>query len=384
MKPIASVMLAELSRRAASCATFLVMASLLVLGTATMATGQVIYEIDFPVGNEGSPFIALDEVIEEFMEEVNARSAALAISRDGILFYSKGYGNPRPGGRLETPPDALYRIASVSKPITAALVRIAIREEKLSANDKICDVLNVDMEEYPLADKRWADVTIQHLLDHEGGWDRNETFDPMFRVDQIRKSLGLTRSIGPKDIFEYMLDQPLQFDPGSKEAYSNFGYSLLGLALDEVYGMKYIDVLDQKIKEPLGIERIGLAFDHRRRRPREEVSYPEIARQFKIDVMDAHGGLIASAPALCKFSAAYWLNGVRRTQTVSGSFEFFGSLPGTTSMLLQRADRLDVVVLLNGRLEQSYVEDNLRLQRKVEQVIDEKIIPTLREAKRSR
>ena len=106
------------------------------------------------------------------------------------------------------------------------------------------------------------------------------------------------------------------------------------------------------------------------RQPRE-VWYPVRDDTFSLEVMDAHGGIVASAPALCAFLKSYWISGERRPPTAKGQqWTFYGSLPGTTAMVLQRPDGIDVAVLMNGRRDESFMEDLDALRKDVTMAID--------------
>ncbi len=66
--------------------------------------------------------------------------------------------------------------------------------------------------------------------------------------------------------------------------------------------------------------------------------------------MEAHGGLIASAAAVARFTDAYQMNGVRRTNS-AGTDNFQGSLPGTYTVAMHRSNGVSIVALLNRRLD---------------------------------
>jgi hypothetical protein len=87
--------------------------------------------------------------------------------------------------------------------------------------------------------------------------------------------------------------------------------------------------------------------------------------------MDAHGGLIATAPALCEFLHGYWISGEPRLQGHRQNWVFFGSLPGTTAMVRQRRDGVNVAVLLNGRRDKYIDEDNDSLKKAIDLAIDQ-------------
>jgi hypothetical protein len=85
--------------------------------------------------------------------------------------------------------------------------------------------------------------------------------------------------------------------------------------------------------------------------------------------MDANGGLVASAPALGQFMRAYWLSGDVRKADERWAWHFFGSLPGTTAMVRQREDGVDIAVLFNARRDE-FEADNEVLKKTMDEAID--------------
>ena len=70
-------------------------------------------------------------------------------------------------------------------------------------------------------------------------------------------------------------------------------------------------------------------------------------------VRTAHGGLIASAPDLVRFLDNFWMDGSRRKMGEGRSYVFFGSLPGTWSVVIQRRDGMNIAALFNQRTDAS-------------------------------
>lgn len=325
---------------------------------------------DRPVsGREVPGFEPVDDAILGFMDRIGCHAATLAISRDHQLLYSRGYGWSDEARERPVRPDALLRIASVTKPVTAAAVKNAIRAGLLSADTRAFDLIALKPPGGTIADPRIGDITVGHLLAHRGGWDREATFDPMFRATQIEQEFALPGPARPENVIEYMLTQPLQFAPGDKVVYSNFGYCVLGRVLEKATQKPYPDCIQQDICRPLGIEDIKLGSRASKRRDPREVWYPVDEDAFPLDVMDAHGGLIASAPALCRFLEAYWISGEPRQAGQRADYTSFGSLPGTTAMARQRADGMNVAVLMNGRREHHAKDDNESLKTAVDRAI---------------
>ncbi len=292
---------------------------------------------------------ALDAAVQAFMDRVGCGAGTVAVSRDGVPLYSRGFGWRDRRGTEATAPDALMRIASVSKPVTAAAFCRLFKTGEISPETKVFPLPGIAPPVWAKPDPRLDDITVAHLLEHRGGWDRTKSFDPMFMTGRVKKSLRLERPARPEDMVRFMLGQPLQFDPGTEAVYSNFGFCVLGRVLEKKLGRPYMECIQKLVLEPASITDIELGCDSAQKHGKREVEYPVRDGLFSIEVMDAHGGLIASAPALCQFMDTYWISGFLRKADESQEWVFFGSLPGTLSMARQRKDGLNVAALFNGR-----------------------------------
>jgi N-acyl-D-amino-acid deacylase len=323
-----------------------------------------------PMTGKADPaFADLDREVLAFMERTRAQAAAVAVSRDGTLLYSRGYGHRDRARRAPTPPDAVFRIGSVTKPVTAAAALELVREGKLDLDAKVFDVLKLESLARGRIDSRWKQATVRHLLEHKGGWDKDRTFDPMFRGPLIQRDLGLARRLTPADVIRWMLSRPLQFDPGEREAYSNFGYCLLGRVIEKASGKSYGEAVTEFVLKPWEIDDIRLA-----KSPAERaVWYAPTDGLPPLELLDSCGGLTASAPALAAFLRRYWPDGSRREKGQPFQGHFFGSLSGGTALAQQRADGVDVVVLLNARRDRQAEADQQLLLKKVTAAVDKAI-----------
>lgn len=321
-------------------------------------------------GKGKAEFEPLDKVVLDFMATLDAQSATVAVSKDGKVLHSRGFGYADGDKKkTPTPPDALLRIASCTKPITAALVKHAVADRKLALDAKAVELLGLKLPKG--ADARLADITVAHLLAHQGGWEWEKTFDPMFQIAEVEKEVGKSPA-KTIHVVQFMLARPLQFDPGTKTAYSNFGYCMLARVLEKGVKKTYAEYLSEVICKPLGTTDIRVGYSSPKKRDAREVRYPKIADEVPLDTLDAAGGLVASAPALCQFLDAYWVTGdPRKPGDTDGQGVFFGSLPGTTAMTRQRPDGYNVVVLLNNRRDKYIHDDNDSLKKAVDKAIDE-------------
>lgn len=314
-------------------------------------------------------FEKFDQTIRDFAASNRVSAITCAISRGGELLHQQAWGFSDFAMKTPLKADARFRIASISKPVTAAAIKMLIRDGKLKADQLAMDFFPVPSWPKP-ADERWNRITIQHLLDHRGGWDR-AALDPMFADKRIKKE---TRSapIKPDDVVRWMMTQPLQFDPGKKSVYANFGYCVLGRVIESATKKPYLDFIQESVAKPCGIKSWALSRTGGLASLPDEVWYDFAAEgeHFRIELMDSHGGLVSTAADLCRFMKRYWLTGDPRTNAPGGRAMFFGSLPGTTSIAVQRKDGLDYAVLMNKRGQGS--EWNAPLQKLLDDALDQK------------
>jgi N-acyl-D-amino-acid deacylase len=298
------------------------------LACAVAATQPASAEESPATGEERPELVSLDAWMRAFMEQHNIPGGQLAIVKDGQLIYSRGFGWADRDAKEPVQPDSLFRIASVSKPITAVAILKLVEQGKLKLDDKVLDHLEYEphFEEGGTLDERWKQVTIQHCLSHSGGWDRDKSYDPMFQSLRMAKSMKIDLPILPEHVIRYQLGQPLDFDPGERYAYSNFGYCLLGRVIEKITGQPYEKYVQDEILKPLGIVRARIGGSLESERAEGEVRYYGVkdepgtavvgpgAGEAKVPVsygvwrqetLDAHGGWIASAPDLAKFGAAF-------------------------------------------------------------------------------
>jgi CubicO group peptidase (beta-lactamase class C family) len=313
-------------------------------------------------------FAPLDRAVLDFMDRIDAQAATVAVSREGKLLYSRGYGWSDAHKKKPTAPDAILRVAGLTQRITAVAVKKLIQDGKLSLDTKVFRSLNFKPPKGAVPDPRLFQITVGQLLEYQGGWDAQMTFDPFTRLREIQKSLHLSHRPHPNDVIRYMLGQPLQFDPGKRTAPSNFGFSVLGRVIEKASGETYEKYVQQAIFRPLGVDDVKLGRSLPRERDPREVWYP--VKDVLVEITDSYGGLVASAPSLCKFLDAYWANGDPRRSTDDLQFSYSGNFEGTTALIRQRPDGYNIAVLFNGRRDASRQEED---DRALEQAINDAI-----------
>lgn len=262
---------------------------------------------------------SFDRLMDSFVKDNQVPGAALAVAKDGKLIYARGFGHADERQKLPVEPTTRFRIASISKPITAVAILKLIEQGRFKLDDPVRPLLGIRKQGQE--DPRWAKVTIRQCLQHTGGWDRAKSFDPMFRPLEVAKEIGSPSPAPAKAVVQYMLRRPFDFDPGERYAYSNFGYCVLGRVIEHATGKQYEEYVRDEILKPLGITSMSIGatlksakgethyFDMKKRTgssvftPPKSVPLPYGA--WHLEAMDAHGGWIASAPDLVRFATEF-------------------------------------------------------------------------------
>ncbi|MCH7920333.1 MAG: beta-lactamase family protein [Planctomycetes bacterium] len=261
-----------------------------------------------------------DTAMCDFMQARSIPGGSLALTHKERLVLARGYGAGEQD--LTVKSTSLFRIASVSKPLTATAMLRLVQDEQTTLSTRVSDILEGQAPGPGTGDPYREEMTVQHLLQHLGGWDRGKTFDPMFRDFEIAKAQGVALPIQKQDIMDSMKGQPLQHRPGQTYAYSNYGYLLLGRMIEAITGRSYEDYVRATVLAPLGIVRPRLARTLPEHRYPNEVTYhssnsgktvfdasgrqvPAPYGAWNIENMDAHGGWLASAVDLVRFAASF-------------------------------------------------------------------------------
>jgi CubicO group peptidase (beta-lactamase class C family) len=187
-------------------------------------------------GETFEQLISFDKLMRTFVRGNEIPAAALAVGKQGRLVYARGFGYADVRRKEPVQPDSLFRLASLSKPITAVVVLRLVDQGKLKLDDYVFDLLphKPHLPHGGQPDSRLKQVTIRQLLQHTGGWDRDVSIDPMFQPVKIARTLGVAPPAGPDHIVRFMMGWQLDFDPGTRHAYSNFGYCVLGRVVQHV------------------------------------------------------------------------------------------------------------------------------------------------------
>lgn len=246
-----------------------------------------------------SELATADAAVARFMERHQATALSLALAKDGRLVLARAYGHADKARREPLAPRHRFRIASISKPITATGILLLRERNDLRLSDKAFGkeaLLGMPKELYP-GGPSVTGVTFEHLLTHAaGGWSGDFGPDPMFHHPGLDHAALIAR---------VLREHPLQREPGFEHHYSNFGYCLLGRAIESASGRPYERFIKAEVLAPCGIHAMDIGGDTEADRKPDEVWYHgqggEDPYAMKLARMDAHGGWIASAVDVVRF-----------------------------------------------------------------------------------
>jgi CubicO group peptidase (beta-lactamase class C family) len=185
----------------------------------------------------------IDELLLSYHANGQFNGSAL-VAESGRVIFKKGYGLANMEWGIPNTPDTKHRLGSITKQFTAMLVLQLVEKGKLKLDGKITDYL-------PDYRKDTGErVTIHHLLTHTSGIPSYTGLPKFF--DEVSRD--------PYPVAEFVkkyCSGNLEFEPGSKFAYNNSGYFLLGAIIEKVTGKPYEAVLKEQILDPLGMKDTG-------------------------------------------------------------------------------------------------------------------------------
>jgi CubicO group peptidase (beta-lactamase class C family) len=164
--------------------------------------------------------------------------AAVLVAKDGKVLLRDGYGMANLEHGVPITPDTVFEVGSVTKQFTAAAILMLQERGKLAVQDDITQYLT----DFPTQEKK---VTIHHLLTHTSGIPSYTGMKEW--IPRMREDLPVGELIG------FFKGKPFDFDPGTKWAYDNSGYVLLGAIIEKVSGKSYERFIEDEIFQPLGM-----------------------------------------------------------------------------------------------------------------------------------
>jgi serine beta-lactamase-like protein LACTB len=245
------------------------------------------------------------ELILDRMEEQTVPGLSVAVGVHGKIVWAEGFGWADLENRVPVWPSTRFRIASISKSLTAGAVGTLVEEGRLD--------LDAPVQEYvpSFPEKEWP-VTTRLLGGHLAGIRhyRDREFESMVHYDDV---------VGALQIFA---NDPLIHEPGTAYEYSTYGWNLISAVVQSVAGEPFLNYMRRVVFEPTGMtetvaEHVDSLIYHR---SRAYVRTPD-GRIINAPYVDnsnkwSGGGFLSTASDLVRYGQAYLGGAFLRPETV--------------------------------------------------------------------
>jgi serine beta-lactamase-like protein LACTB, mitochondrial len=235
---------------------------------------------------------AVTQAIETYIREKGVTGASVAIGVKDRIVYERGFGWADLEHDVRASSVTVYRLASISKSITATAVMQLVEAGKVK--------LDEDARKYvPEFPEKTHPFTVRHLLCHQSGIRH-------YKPEELE---SVKRYTSVLDGFERFANDPLVHEPGAKYTYSTYSYSILARLVENVSGKSFRDYLKESVFKPAGMqetdtEDLQPIVKNRsrgyRRGPEGPINSPFGDMSYK----HGGGGIISTAGDLCRFGLA--------------------------------------------------------------------------------
>jgi CubicO group peptidase (beta-lactamase class C family) len=182
----------------------------------------------------------LDNLVLEIKDCFDTPGLAVGIFKDGKVFYKGAHGVRDLDSNDALTTQSIFHMASVSKPFVATCVVQLVEQGKIDLDEKLTHYLPY----FTMADERYKDITIRHMLVHTSGipnvkdyeWDK-----PQYDEDAAERYARWHATL------------KLDFTPGEKQSYSNAAFDILVDVIAKASGMSFEDYIEQNIFRPVGM-----------------------------------------------------------------------------------------------------------------------------------
>ena len=237
----------------------------------------------------------LDDRMPELLDRYDVTGASIALVEGGEVTWSGAYGSADPADGRPMSADTPFRVQSLTKSVTAWGVLTLVKQDVLALDDPVGQHLT--SWERPDAEYSWADVTVRRLLGHSAGMPAGgyESVPLDEEPPPLREALSGNAG-GPAA-------RPTS-EPGEFR-YSNIGYALLELLVEDVTGRDFTAYMHDELLEPLGMDDATFVATERLR---SELATEHFADGTPVPAShgpaSAHAELYATAEDIARFVAA--------------------------------------------------------------------------------
>jgi serine beta-lactamase-like protein LACTB len=251
----------------------------------------------------------IEKAASSFLAANSVPGISVAVVRDGELLWSAGFGMADLENFVPATSSTLFRLGSISKPITATAILQLSERGKLD--------LDAEVQNYcPAFPKKEWPITTRELLGHLGGIRH---YNPDGKGDIPDDNAKHFASM--EESLQIFANDALVAKPGTKFHYSTYGYTLLGCVLEGASSEKYVDYVKENVFEPAAMEETEAdnffaVIQHRSRwYHKDKAGVVQNAGVLDSSYKIPGGGLISSADDMARFEIAIFANKLLKPAT---------------------------------------------------------------------
>jgi CubicO group peptidase (beta-lactamase class C family) len=206
------------------------------------------------VGMSAERLERITQLTQRYVDEGKLAGAVTLVARRGQVVYLEAIGQADLNTGAAMTHDTLFRIYSMTKPITAVAAMILYEEGAFQLSDPISKFLpelaHLEVLQEDGSRVAAAPITMQQLLSHTAGFSYG--FNPNDPVDQLYRETRLMTSTDLNEFVERLATLPLKFQPGSRWHYS-VAVDVTGAVVERISGQRFDEFLQQRLFAPLGM-----------------------------------------------------------------------------------------------------------------------------------
>jgi CubicO group peptidase (beta-lactamase class C family) len=248
----------------------------------------------------------MDEIVRYHVDNL-AFMGSVLVARHGEVLFEKSYGSANLEWQVPHTASSKFQLGSITKQFTAAAILLLEERGALALDDRVASYV-------PDAPRAWRGITISHLLTHTSG------IPDLLSLPEYPSFKRSPASV--EQVVAFFRNEPLEFASGERMRYSNSGYVLLGLVIEQVSGQSYERFLSDNIFMPLGMRDSGYG-SHTEIVTSLATGYARRGRSFvkaefiDIRVLHGAGALYSTARDLLKWTQGLFGSELLTAETLS-------------------------------------------------------------------
>jgi CubicO group peptidase (beta-lactamase class C family) len=243
-------------------------------------------------------------------------SGVIRVRQGDKSVFEGAYGYADRANHIENRPDTRFGIASGTKFFTALAIGKLIEDGQLDFDTRIEELVDLGYPQYA------PEITIRHLLTHTSGIPDYYDEEKITEFDGFTVAVPWSELRGPRDYLAVFPDEPMKFAPGARFSYSNGGYIVLGIVIEELSGTGYQDFVAGRVFEPVGMTDSGY-FAMNKLPARTAFGYVEEEDGWRTNIYDlpiigaSDGGAFTTVEDMTKLWDAFWAGEILSPEMVA-------------------------------------------------------------------